>query len=235
MTTLNDGQASSERVVLSPPTTQLFRELAARLEMLDRECYSRLSRDPLQPILGLGAANSRWCFIGRDPGEQEVHQQWPFVGESGARIRAVMDEFHLSDADVFWMNTVPYKPKGNKAWRKAVRKEFQPALLELLAAWQGTRVITFGEQAFSWFGLRNPEVASALRRFWTRADKYKAEIAVTLQIGQVNRQFAVCPLPHPSKANASWVKAFPDLLRERLSAADDGSREARSKFPSGCG
>lgn len=189
------------------------------LDGIDADCYRRHGRDPAEPLLGLGDANAPWCFFGRDPGEQEVRLHRPFVGGAGQKIRAVMQEFGLSDRDIFWMNTVPFKPVGNKPWPQAVRRRCQPALLELLARWSGTAVITFGEAAFKWFGLAGAELRRDVDRFWQRPDKYGARLPVALEIAGARRSFDLLPVPHPSGANAAWAKAFPDLLRARLRSA----------------
>lgn len=79
-------------------------------------------------MLPLGPRNADICFVGRDPGEMEARTGLPFVGDSGVRIRnCLLDVYAPSDPysdksrlDVgerfFWLNTVPFKPKANKAW-----------------------------------------------------------------------------------------------------------------------
>lgn len=39
-----------------------------------------VAADPAEPLLGLGKADARWCFFGRDPGEQEVRLHRPVAG-----------------------------------------------------------------------------------------------------------------------------------------------------------
>ena len=186
------------------------------IDGIDVDCYRRYGRDPGEPLLGLGKGNAQWCFFGRDPGEQEVRLHRPFVGDAGQKIRAVMGEFGLSDDDIFWINTVPFKPICNKAWPVGVRRRCQPALLHLLASWHGTSVITFGETAFKWFGLSSAEIRREIEQFWKRGDKYDAQLSISLKLAGVERRFTLCPVPHPSGANATWSKKFPDLLRARL-------------------
>lgn len=199
-----------------------LRSIASRLQGIDVDCYRRHERDPLEPVLGLGDANARWCFFGRDPGEEEVRLQRPFVGDAGRKIRATMREVGISEEDVFWMNTVPYKPVGNKPWSMSARRRCQPHLLHLLARWKGTRVIAFGEAAFSWFGLGRRAVCTEMAQFWAREDKYLAEFDVALDLGGAKRMLTLCPVPHPSGANARWAKAFPELLRRRLAPFGGG-------------
>ena len=197
---------------------QQLRQLAGEIDGIDLDCYRRHGRDPSEPVLGLGPPDARWCFFGRDPGEQEVRLQRPFVGAAGQKIRAVMQEFGLGDEDIYWMNTAPFKPVGNKPWSKAVRRLCQPPLLQLLAHWQGTAVIAFGEAAFKWFGLGSTEVRREIEQFWQRPDKYTAHLAIACEVAGVQRRFTLYPVPHPSGANAVWARQFPDLLRARLRA-----------------
>jgi uracil-DNA glycosylase family 4 len=195
---------------------ELLRCIATELEGIDVDCYRRYGRDPKEPVLGLGKADARWCFFGRDPGEEELRLQRPFVGDAGQKIRAVMADLGLSDDDVYWMNTVPFKPIGNRPWPVSVRRSCQPALLQLLAQWRGTSVVTFGEVAFKWFGLGSSEARRSVEQFWARADKYHASLQIALDVAGVERRFTLYPVPHPSGANAIWAAKFPDLLRARL-------------------
>ena len=197
------------------PLEQL-RCIATKIEGIDVDCYDRYRQDPSKPILGLGKADARWCFFGRDPGEQEVCFQRPFVGDAGKRIRIIMAEFGMSDDDVYWMNTVPFKPTGNKAWSLGVRRKCHPALLELLGGWEGTAVITFGEAAFKWFGFQSSEDRRTVEQFWARTDKYEAQLPIGLGLAGVERRVTLYPVPHPSRANATWSARFPALLRARL-------------------
>lgn len=193
-----------------------LRSISTVIEGIDVECYRRYGQDPNEPVLGLGNTDAQWCFFGRDPGEQEVHFQKPFVGDAGQKIRTIIADLALSDEDIFWMNTVPFKPIGNKPWPVGVRRRCQPALLQLLALWRGHSVVTFGEAAFKWFGLGSSQDRRGIELFWARSDKYHATFHIVLRVEGVERRFNLYPVPHPSGANAAWSTKFPDLLRARL-------------------
>jgi uracil-DNA glycosylase family 4 len=201
-----------------PAPLQQLVTLASTLEGIDVDCYARHGQDQTKPVIGLGRVDARWCFVGRDPGEQEVRLQTPFIGDSGQKIRAVMADCDVRADDVYWMNTVPFKPIGNKAWPVGVRRQCRPALLELLAGWQGSAVITFGEAAFRWFGLGDAADRLVIDRFWGRTDKYEAILPISIELGGVERRLILHPVPHPSRANAAWVNRFPALLAARLRA-----------------
>ena len=209
-----------------------LRKIASGLDRLDIGCYRKHDRDPFLLVLGLGEPSARWCFFGRDPGEQEVLLQRPFVGESGQKIWTVIRKVGLGENDVFWMNTVPFKPSGNKPWSMAVRRQCQQPLLELLSHWQGTDVVAFGEAAFRWFGITSSTARSEINQFWKRTDRYNSVLKIALELpGCGPRIVNLCAIPHPSGANARWTKSFPHLLTERLrypsSTESDRSMDAR--------
>ena len=117
---------------------QALRDLAADTDGIDTAIYATYDRDPLEPIIGLGDADAPLCFFGRDPGREEVRHGEPFIGAGGQIVRRVLYR-HLNGAEMpdfeagralgrhyFWINTVPYKPIGNKAWSMAVKRRFQP-------------------------------------------------------------------------------------------------------------
>ncbi len=198
--------------MLTPDDANTLGALAGSLPQLDRACYARHGRDPRQPLLGLGPRDARLCLVGRDPGESEIAQWKPFVGPSGRKIRQALATHGAPD--VFWINTVPYKPVGNKAWPLALRRRCHAVLWPLLLrAWDGRDVLSFGTEAFHWFGLGQPEAArQRLENFWAREDRFTASLELAID----GRGFVLHPLPHPSPANAVWKKRFPELLEGRL-------------------
>lgn len=208
-----------------------FREGAQGLDRIDTAVYERFDKDPLEPIIGLGAPDMRVAFFGRDPGRDEVKHGMPFIGAGGQKVRETlyrylhgreMPDFESSVAvgqRFFWANTVPYKPIGNKAWSMRVKKRFQPLMAEvLLRNWNGTEVIALGRDAFFWFGINQPrEVRAALDEFWERPDRYEASLDTPLALADgTGRTFRLYPLPHPSPLNATWYSRFPELLSARL-------------------
>ncbi|CAO1666711.1 MULTISPECIES: uracil-DNA glycosylase family protein [Salinicola] len=208
-----------------------MRREAAELDRLDGDVYRQFDRDPLAPIVGLGPKNAKLAVFGRDPGKKEVEVGLPFVGAGGQKVREALyrhrhgqplPDFEASltvGDDLFWINTVPYKPVGNKAWSMAVKRRFQPLVAALLTRqWDGDRVITLGREAFLWFGIgQSREVRDALEAFWSREDRFSAThvTQLTLDDGETKR-FVLAPLPHPSPLNQRWFKRFPELLAQRL-------------------
>jgi uracil-DNA glycosylase len=224
---------------LTPAQRAAFRQLAEHTPGIDREAYDTCGRDWREPIIGLGPRDARLCIFGRDPGRTEVEHALPFVGKGGQLVRAalyrqrhgadaVVPDFAASVAagrEVFWLNTVPYKPVGNRAWSMAVKRRFQPPMAELLqGAWQGRggerTVIALGREAFFWFGIAQPaEVGAALDAFWAQGDaRYRRTLRIDYRAGDATHAIKLAPLPHPSPANAVWFARFPALMDERLKA-----------------
>lgn len=215
---------------------QALRNLAADTDGIDTAIYATYGRDPLEPIIGLGDADASVCFFGRDPGREEVRYGEPFIGSGGQIVRrALYRHLHgepMPDFEAgrvlgqhyFWINTVPYKPVGNKAWSMAVKRRFHPLMRQLLvASWRGRHIITLGREAFLWFGIdQTRSERQRLEGFWQREDRFTASLDVELQDEQgLRRTFTLHPLPHPSPLNQTWFKRFPDLLEARLRQLDD--------------
>lgn len=210
--------------------------LMARLEAeaakggmpVDAAVYAAAGRPVTQPVLlGSGSLDAAVGVFGRDPGRFEIHHGEPFIGAGGRLVRdALHARLHGGPAPdvpaairagsgLFWANTVPYKPLGNKAWSMKIKRRFSPLIAELLAEhWRGRHLLTLGNVAFDWFRIEAPELKPALKAFWAREDRYEASLEVEFR----GRALVLHPLPHPSPLNARWYKQFPSLLHRRLDA-----------------
>ena len=200
---------------------------AARGDMpIDVEVYTEADRDPTVPIvLGSGSLAASFGFLGRDPGRHEVVHGEPFIGAGGRLLRDVLHErLHEGPApdveaaraagqSLFWCNTVPYKPVGNKAWSMKVKRRFSPFIAELMVDhWAGNTLITLGNVALDWFRIEAPHEKDRLADFAKQADRYESSLTITLR----GKSITLLPLPHPSPLNAQWYRKVPDLLRARL-------------------
>ncbi|MDH5185031.1 MAG: uracil-DNA glycosylase [Gammaproteobacteria bacterium] len=208
-----------------------FRQLAKRIDGIDKDVYLQYKQDPLEPVIGEGNPDSSLAFFGRDPGRDEVKYHMPFIGAGGQKVRTTLYK-HLYNKEMpdfeaslhvgkhfFWANTCPYKPVGNKAWSMKIKKQFQPIVADLLMdLWHGNQIITLGREAFLWFAINQPkEVKLQLEEFWATEDRFSntTTICIHSQDGR-SRQITLNPLPHPSPLNATWYKRFPELLDQRL-------------------
>lgn len=221
---------------LSAAQRDAFRHEASRTDGIDLAVYAEHGRDWRDPIIGLGPPGAPLCIFGRDPGRTEVEHGIAFVGRGGQLVRGglhrnrsdvgaatpTFEESVAAGEDVFWLNTVPYKPIGNKAWSMAVKRRFQPLMADLLVnAWHGRHIIVLGREAFFWFGMgQTAEVCKALDAFWLRDDRYSATLSIDYRHGESSRELVLAPLPHPSPANAVWFARFPLLLAARLQVID---------------
>lgn len=213
-------------MVPAPLLDRFSREAAQGLVGLDVPVYEEAGRPAWEPVLlGSGDLSAPLGFFGRDPGRTEVLLGEPFVGRGGQLVRAALHRAARGTAPpdaaaalaigrrVFWANTVPYKPTGNKPWSTAVKRRFAPLIAELLVEhWRGHTLICLGNDAFEWFGLADPTLRPALERYWEREDRYEAHIDVALR----GKLFTLRPLPHPSPLNATWFSRFPAMLDRRL-------------------
>lgn len=195
---------------------------------IDLEVYAEAGRPPTDPVVcGSGSLEARIGFFGRDPGRHEIVHGEPFIGAGGKLLRDVLhDRLHggpAPDVDaardagrqLFWANTVPYKPVGNKAWSMKVKRRFSPLVAELLVDhWQGTDLIVLGNVALDWFRIEAPHEKARLAAFASRDDRYVESLPVTLR----GKAITLHPLPHPSPLNTQWYRKVPDLLRARLDA-----------------
>ncbi len=216
---------------------ELARKEATRGDMaIDIDAYQRADRDPLAPLIGGGALEAAVGFFGRDPGRDEITHMEPLIGAAGQLVRAGVHRklyggdppnFEASRAlaqRVFFSNTVPYKPLGNKAWSMAVKRRFRAVIASYLVDhWRGRELITLGNVAFHWFGIDQArEERARLKSFFELGDRYERslEVDVLSPISGRSRSLTLHPLPHPSPLNATWYKRFPGLLDKRLTALD---------------
>lgn len=209
---------------------QLLERIAAEAKNghmpIDVDAYRAAGRELSEPVLlGSGSLKAEIGFFGRDPGRREVEIGEPFIGKGGQLVRSALfraaggegsptlEESIEIGRRVFWGNTVPFKPVGNKAWSTTIKRRFIPYIRELLAeAWQGTELITLGNQAFDWFGLAEPKNKPLLREYWAREERYESFLEVSL----AGKMIRLYPLPHPSPLNATWHARFPEMLDRRL-------------------
>lgn len=201
---------------------------------IDRAVYERAGRDPNGPILYAGNLQANVAFFGRDLGRDEVLNGEPLIGGAGRRVRrAAYAHFIESpassgDADlkaalefILLTNTVPFKPKENKAFPNSVRERFRPYIARFLVShWHGNCIITLGNEAFSWFApYAEPGACDA---FWKREDRYSASLncRLTSEFNAVksDKKITVMPLPHPSPLNTRYWDQFPALIDHRLSS-----------------
>jgi uracil-DNA glycosylase len=211
---------------LQPLLRRISEEASLGQMGIDVEVYQSAGREPTEPVLlGTGSLDARIGVFGRDPGRREIELGEPFIGRGGQLVReglyrachgVKMPDLEASiqvGRRIFWGNTVPYKPIGNKAWSVRIKRRFAPSIRELLVKhWRGNELLTLGNIAFDWFRLAAPELKPILQAFWQRPDRYEASLELEID----GKAIRLHPLPHPSPLNARWYPLFPALLDSRL-------------------
>lgn len=196
---------------------------------IDVAAYAAAGLAPGTPVLGLGDAAVTLCVLGRDPGKDELVHRTGFIGAGGRKIRrelfrranrrepASTQDFLDAGRQAFWVNTVPFKPVGNKAWPERVRQACRPIIADLLVhAWQGTDVLAAGKEALLWFG-HDQATLSRLQAHWSAEDAFTSPVDVVVEAPDgASRRLRVHALPHPSPLNATWASRFPGILADCL-------------------
>lgn len=97
---------------------------AARIEQLDWDglksessaCQACvLCKQRKQAVLGVGATDAPWLFIGEGPGADEDQEGEPFVGQAGKLLDAMLSAAGLQRGrEVYIANVVKCRPPGNR-------------------------------------------------------------------------------------------------------------------------
>ena len=122
-----DARPSSPRPPVAPAAANLAAvdpARAARIAQLDwdglkieaAECRAcGLCRQRKQAVLGTGASDAPWLFIGEGPGSEEDDQGEPFVGPAGKLLDAMLTAAGLQRGrEVYIANVVKCRPPGNR-------------------------------------------------------------------------------------------------------------------------
>jgi uracil-DNA glycosylase len=202
-----------------------LRTFGSGLAGRDLEAYHAAGLAPDEPVFGLGPSDAAFAVLGRDPGRDELRHRTGFIGASGRKLRdplaarwlgvdrpTLADRLRVGER-VFWLNTVPFKPIGNKAWPEAVRAACTPWVRAvLLHGCDAVNVLAFGQQAVQWFGEDATAHLAQGEGAWGRPFEHVLTDATR------TRRVQVWAMPHPSPLNVRWARAFPDLYQAVLDA-----------------
>ncbi len=99
-------------------------ERVARIATLDWDALKveansctacRLCKQRKQAVLGVGAIDAPWLFVGEGPGSEEDDQGEPFVGPAGKLLDAMLVAAGLQRGrEVYIANVVKCRPPGNR-------------------------------------------------------------------------------------------------------------------------
>jgi DNA polymerase len=73
-----------------------------------------LARTRTQTVLGTGARNATWMFVGEAPGAEEDRQGLPFVGRAGKLLDAMLAAMGMQRREVYIANVLKCRPPNNR-------------------------------------------------------------------------------------------------------------------------
>src|SRR5881396_3237576 len=74
----------------------------------------RLAQTRTQVVFGVGDPNADLMFVGEAPGFHEDQQGFPFVGQAGKLLDALLAGIGLERSDVYIANVLKCRPPGNR-------------------------------------------------------------------------------------------------------------------------
>ena len=97
---------------IAPSGARAWDELAAAVAAC-RQC--RLCEARKQAVLGVGAVDADWLFVGEGPGAEEDQRGEPFVGQAGKLLDNMLAAIGLRRGeDVYIANAVKCRPPDNR-------------------------------------------------------------------------------------------------------------------------
>ncbi|HQT46163.1 MAG: uracil-DNA glycosylase [Acidocella sp. 20-63-7] len=103
------GAAQAERIAAGCTTLEALREAMAGFT----GCALRDTATQL--VFGDGAEDARLVIVGEAPGAEEDRAGRPFIGQAGQLLDRMLGSIGLDRTRVRIVNTVPWRPPGNRA------------------------------------------------------------------------------------------------------------------------
>lgn len=98
-------------------------------------------------VPGEGPAGARVMLVGEAPGEQEVRQGRPLVGNAGRVFDRLLAGAGISREEVFITNLIKCRPPDNRAPRAAEVRACLPYLLQQIEAVNPEVIVPMGSHA----------------------------------------------------------------------------------------
>ncbi|WP_049928987.1 uracil-DNA glycosylase [Halopiger goleimassiliensis] len=113
-------------------------------------------RDPERFVPGVGPLSADAMLVGEAPGEQEVNQGEPFVGQAGHQLDRALEAIGYDRRDLYVTNLVKVRPPENRdprvaeieAWRPVLEAELErvdPAVLVPLGSFAAQELLEADE------------------------------------------------------------------------------------------
>jgi DNA polymerase len=146
----------------------------------------RLHSTRTQVVFGVGNPHAALMFVGEAPGFHEDKQGYPFVGQAGQLLDALLAGIGLGRPDVYIANVLKCRPPGNRDPQPDEIESCEPFLFRQIELIAPTVIATLGNFA--------TKLLSAKPTGITRA--HGVEQRVTLG----GREALLYPLYHPAAA-----------------------------------
>jgi uracil-DNA glycosylase len=122
-----------------------------------------LHKTRTQAVVYRGSLTPQVLFVGEAPGATEDHAGLPFVGRSGQRLDAAIDEVGLTDEDFGVLNILKCHPPGNQ-YDPAAERACRPYLDRQLAFLAPKALVSLGAHAFHALAPNGPAILAAAGR-----------------------------------------------------------------------
>lgn len=102
-------------------------------------------------VFGEGSPESEIMFIGEAPGANEDREGRPFVGRAGKLLRALIQELHWKEEDVYITNIVKRRPPENRDPTPEEIAAYKPYLAEQIRIIHPKIIVTLGRFSMNYF------------------------------------------------------------------------------------
>ncbi|MCK5598140.1 uracil-DNA glycosylase [bacterium] len=113
-----------------------------------RRCRLYKTRDNV--VVGEGPENAKVVFIGEAPGADEDLQGRPFIGRSGKKLRALLQEVGIKESEIYITNIIKCRPPNNRNPQSDEIKACEPYLHFQLDTIAPRVICTLGTFASQW-------------------------------------------------------------------------------------
>lgn len=103
--------------------------------------------DRSQFVPGTGPMDAKVVVVGEAPGEQEVEEGAPFVGNAGRRLDSLLEEAGIDREELYLTNVVKVRPPENRDPRVAEVDAWRPVLDAEIEHVDPAVVLTLGNAA----------------------------------------------------------------------------------------
>ena len=185
----------------TPPTDlHSIADLAALRAALDQFDGCALKRTATQLVFADGPPDPLVLIIGEAPGAEEDRVGRPFVGPAGQLLDRMLHSIALDRNSVRIINTVPWRPPGNRVPSDAEIQQCLPFLWRHIALTRPRAILLLGAIAVRAL-LGRPAPISKIRGQWQ-----------DLTIADLNHPLPALPSFHPA-----YLLRKPDAKREAWS------------------